>query len=74
MVHNGSGKSTPKALDLAQLDIEKIDWFEINEAFSVVGLANIKLLNLDRTKVNPNGGAVSLGHPLVVLGLGLLLP
>mgnify|MGYP001187392256 CR=1 FL=1 len=38
--------------------------FEINEAFSVVGLANIKLLNLDRAKVNPNGGAIAIGHAL----------
>ena len=62
-----------KALDLAQLEIEKIDWFEINEAFSVVGLANIKLLNLDRAKVNPNGGAVSLGHPLGCSGTRIVV-
>lgn len=66
-------KALPKALDLAQLDIEKIDWFEINEAFSVVGLANIKLLNLDRAKVNPNGGAVSLGHPLGCSGARIVV-
>lgn len=66
-------KAIPKALDLAQLDIEKIDWFEINEAFSVVGLANIKLLNLDRAKVNPNGGAVSLGHPLGCSGARIVV-
>ena len=66
-------KALPKALDLAQLEIEKIDWFEINEAFSVVGLANIKLLNLDRAKVNPNGGAVSLGHPLGCSGTRIVV-
>ena len=66
-------KALPKALDLAQLDIEKIDWFEINEAFSVVGLANIKLLNLDRAKVNPNGGAVSLGYPLGCSGARIVV-
>ena len=66
-------KAFPKALDLAQLEIEKIDWFEINEAFSVVGLANIKLLNLDRAKVNPNGGAVSLGHPLGCSGTRIVV-
>lgn len=66
-------KALPKALDLAQLEIEKIDWFEINEAFSVVGLANIKLLNLDRAKVNPNGGAVSLGHPLGCSGARIVV-
>ena len=60
-------------MDLAQLEIEKIDWFEINEAFSVVGLANIKLLNLDRAKVNPNGGAVSLGHPLGCSGARIVV-
>jgi acetyl-CoA C-acetyltransferase len=41
-----------------------IDYFELNEAFSVVGLANMKILGLDPEKVNVNGGAVSLGHPL----------
>ncbi|MBR77570.1 MAG: acetyl-CoA C-acyltransferase [Flavobacteriales bacterium] len=46
------------------LSINDIDCFELNEAFSVVGLANIKILNLDKNKVNINGGAVSLGHPL----------
>ena len=66
-------KALPKALDLAQLEIEKIDWFEINEAFSVVGLANIKLLNLDRAKVNPNGGAVALGHPLGCSGARIVV-
>ena len=46
------------------LSVNDIDCFELNEAFSVVGLANIKILNLDKNKVNINGGAVSLGHPL----------
>ena len=46
------------------LSVNHIDCFELNEAFSVVGLANIKILNLDKNKVNINGGAVSLGHPL----------
>ena len=57
-------KALPKAMDKAGLRIEDVDYFEFNEAFSVVGLANIKLLGLDDSKVNVNGGAVSLGHPL----------
>lgn len=54
----------PKALKKANLEISDIDFFELNEAFSVVGLANIKILDLDPKKVNVNGGAVALGHPL----------
>lgn len=53
-----------KALKKAGLEIKDIDFFEINEAFSSVALANINILNLDISKVNVNGGAVSLGHPL----------
>jgi acetyl-CoA C-acetyltransferase len=53
-----------KALKKANLTIEDIGFFEINEAFSSVALANIKILNLDIKKVNVNGGAVALGHPL----------
>ena len=58
----------PKALKHARLDKQKIDAFEINEAFSVVALANIKLLGLDAEKVNMHGGAVALGHPLGASG------
>lgn len=54
----------PKALKKANLQISDIDFFEFNEAFSVVGLANNKILGIDASKVNVNGGAVSLGHPL----------
>ncbi|MGB5238095.1 MAG: acetyl-CoA C-acyltransferase [Flavobacteriaceae bacterium] len=57
-------KALPKALDKAGIDISDVDYFEFNEAFSVVGLANIKLLGLNDSNVNVNGGAVSLGHPL----------
>lgn len=57
-------KALPVALKKAGLDISEIDFFEFNEAFSVVGLANNKILGLDSNKVNVNGGAVSLGHPL----------
>ncbi len=57
-------KALPKALDRAGVVIGDIDFFEFNEAFSVVGLANMKLLGLKDSNVNINGGAVSLGHPL----------
>ena len=50
-----------------------IEYFEFNEAFSVVGLANMKLLGLDDTNVNVNGGAVSLGHPLGCSGVRILI-
>lgn len=57
-------KALPIALKKANLEVSDIDYFEFNEAFSVVGLANNKILGLDASKVNVNGGAVSLGHPL----------
>lgn len=57
-------KAIPKALAKAGLEISQIDYFEFNEAFSVVGLVNNKILGIDASKVNINGGAVSLGHPL----------
>ena len=57
-------KALPIALKKANLGINDIDYFELNEAFSVVGIANKKLLNIDSEKVNCFGGAVSLGHPL----------
>lgn len=57
-------KALPKALDKAGIQIDDVDYFEFNEAFAVVGLANIKLLGLNDSNVNVNGGAVSLGHPL----------
>ena len=57
-------KALPIAIEKANLDINDIDYFELNEAFSVVGIANKKLLNIDSDKVNCFGGAVSLGHPL----------
>ena len=53
-----------KALAKANLTADKIDFWELNQAFSVVGLANTKLLNLNPEKVDVNGGAVALGHPL----------
>ncbi|WP_093669402.1 acetyl-CoA C-acyltransferase [Tenacibaculum sp. MAR_2009_124] len=66
-------KALPKALDKAGISIDDVDYFELNEAFSVVGLANMKILGLDATKVNVNGGAVSLGHPLGVSGARIII-
>ena len=57
-------KALPKALAKAGWSKEDVDLWELNEAFSVVGLANNQLLGLDAAKVNVNGGAVALGHPL----------
>jgi len=66
-------KAVPKALDKANISISEVDFFELNEAFSVVGLANTKLLNLDESKINVNGGAVSLGHPLGCSGARIVV-
>ena len=57
-------KAVPLAIKKAGLEKDDIDYYELNEAFSVVGLANMKILELNDDKVNVNGGAVSLGHPL----------
>ena len=57
-------KALPKALAKAGLSTSDISFWELNEAFSVVGLANNKELGLDAAKVNVNGGAVAIGHPL----------
>jgi acetyl-CoA C-acetyltransferase len=56
-------KALPKALAKANVELDAIDFFEFNEAFSIVGLANMKILGLTDKNVNVNGGAVSLGHP-----------
>jgi len=66
-------KALPIALDKAGLSLEDIDFFEFNEAFSVVGLANIKLLGLTDKNVNVHGGAVALGHPLGCSGARILV-
>ncbi|MCE2612521.1 acetyl-CoA C-acyltransferase [Flavobacteriaceae bacterium D16] len=66
-------KALPKALEKAGIRLSDVDFFEFNEAFSVVGLANIKLLGLDDSNVNINGGAVSLGHPLGCSGARILV-
>jgi acetyl-CoA C-acetyltransferase len=66
-------KALPKALAKANLELSDVDYFEFNEAFSVVGLANMKILGLNDTNVNVNGGAVSLGHPLGCSGARILV-
>jgi len=66
-------KALPKALEKAGIKQNEVDYFELNEAFSVVGLANIKILGLDANKVNVNGGAVSLGHPLGMSGARIVI-
>ena len=66
-------KALPKALDKAGISLSEVDFFEFNEAFSVVGLANCKILNIDGNKVNVNGGAVSLGHPLGCSGARIVV-
>jgi acetyl-CoA C-acetyltransferase len=66
-------QAIPLALKKAGLNISEIDYFEINEAFSVVSLANNQLLSLDPSRVNKKGGAVSLGHPLGASGARILV-
>jgi len=66
-------KALPLALHKANLTINDIDFIEINEAFSVVAIANNQQLQLDATKVNVNGGTVSLGHPLGASGARILV-
>lgn len=66
-------KALPKALHKAGISLSDVDFFEFNEAFSVVGLANMKLLGLNDSNVNVNGGAVSLGHPLGCSGVRIII-
>lgn len=66
-------KALPKALEKAGITIKDVDFFEFNEAFAVVGLANMKILGLNDKNVNINGGAVSLGHPLGCSGVRILI-
>ena len=66
-------KALPKALDKAGISISDVDFFEFNEAFAVVGLANAQILGLDNDKINVNGGAVSLGHPLGCSGARIIV-
>ena len=66
-------KALPLAVSKAGLTLDQIDFFEINEAFAVVSLANNKLMNLSSDKVNVHGGAISLGHPLGASGARILV-
>jgi len=66
-------KALPKAVSKAGIDLKDVDFFEFNEAFSVVGLANMKILGLNDSNTNVNGGAVSLGHPLGCSGVRILI-
>ncbi len=65
--------AVPKAVAKAGLDMNQIDYVELNEAFSVVGIANIQKMKLDPAKVNVHGGAVSLGHPLGCSGARIIV-
>ncbi|MBS1499314.1 MAG: thiolase family protein [Bacteroidetes bacterium] len=65
--------AVPRAVEKAGLKMSDISYFELNEAFSVVGIANTRLMKLDPAKVNANGGAVALGHPLGCSGARILV-
>ena len=65
--------AVPKAVSKAGLAMTDVDFVELNEAFSVVGIANMQKMNLDAAKVNVNGGAVSLGHPLGCSGARIIV-
>ena len=67
------GKCVSALLKRVGLTVADIDYFEINEAFSSVVLANVKLLGIDLSKVNLRGGAVSLGHPIGMSGARIIL-
>ena len=66
-------KALPKAVEKAGISLADVEFFEFNEAFSVVGIVNSKILGLDNEKVNVNGGAVSLGHPLGCSGVRIII-
>jgi acetyl-CoA C-acetyltransferase len=66
-------KALPRAVEKAGLKMGDLHYVELNEAFSVVGIANTKLMGLDPAKVNVNGGAVSLGHPLGCSGARIIV-
>jgi acetyl-CoA C-acetyltransferase len=66
-------KAIPKALKKAGLEIKDVDFFEFNEAFAVVGLANAQILGLNNETINVNGGAVALGHPLGCSGVRIIV-
>ncbi len=66
-------KAIPIALERAGIETSDVDYFEINEAFSVVSLANNRIMKLDHSRVNVNGGAVSMGHPLGASGARIVV-
>jgi acetyl-CoA C-acetyltransferase len=66
-------RAVTKLMKKLSMDVKNIDYHEFNEAFSAVGLANMKLLNLDPSRVNVNGGAVALGHPIGMSGARIIL-
>lgn len=66
-------KAVPLAVKKAGIEMKDVEYYELNEAFSVVGLVNIDLMKLDPAKVNVNGGAVSLGHPLGMSGTRIVM-
>ena len=66
-------KALPKALAKANISLDDVELFELNEAFSVVGIANTKILGIETNKVNVQGGAVSLGHPLGCSGTRIVV-
>ena len=66
-------KALPKALAKANVSLDDVELFEFNEAFSVVGIANTKILGIETNKVNVQGGAVSLGHPLGCSGARIVV-
>jgi acetyl-CoA C-acetyltransferase len=65
--------AVPKAIAKAGITADDVSYYELNEAFSVVGLANMKLLNIDDSVTNVNGGAVSIGHPLGASGARIVI-
>lgn len=73
MVYNYASKGTSKSYPKAGIKPEQVDFYEINEAFSVVAIANNQLMKLDPNKVNVHGGAVSLGHPLGASGARIIV-
>ena len=70
---NGSNSIFKKALELAGWDINEVDLFEINEAFAAQSLAVLKTLSIPEEKVNVNGGAIALGHPIGASGTRILV-
>ena len=73
LMGTGPIPSSKKALDLAGWDIKDVDLFEINEAFAAQSLAVLKTLSIPEDKVNVNGGAIALGHPIGASGARILV-